>query len=53
MIGVVLIGGFLLLWVCWKLWRELHASRRHAEAAAAAALAGNSGSLSAPKMLPL
>lgn len=23
-IGLVLIGGFLLLWVCWKLWRELH-----------------------------
>ena len=23
-IGLVLIGGFLLLWVCWKLWREIH-----------------------------
>ncbi|MEJ0097403.1 MAG: TerC family protein [Bauldia sp.] len=20
-VGVILIGGFLLLWVCWKLWR--------------------------------
>ena len=48
-IGVVLIGGFLLLWVCWKLWRELHVSRRQAEMAAAAALAGNRGSLAAPK----
>lgn len=45
-IGVVLIGGFLLLWVCWKLWRELHASRREAERAGAEALAGNGGSLS-------
>ena len=48
-IGVVLIGGFLLLWVCWKLWRELHADRRRAETAAAEALAGNGGSLSKPK----
>ena len=22
-IGLVLVGGFLLLWVCWKMWREL------------------------------
>jgi YjbE family integral membrane protein len=22
-IGLTLAGGFLLLWVCWKLWREL------------------------------
>jgi len=48
-IGVVLIGGFLLLWVCWKLWRELHADRRRAEIAAAGALAGNGGALSKPK----
>ena len=24
-IGLVLAGGILLLWVCWKLWRELRA----------------------------
>jgi YjbE family integral membrane protein len=23
MIGLVLVGGILLLWVCWKMWREL------------------------------
>jgi YjbE family integral membrane protein len=23
MIGLILVGGFLLLWVCWKMWREL------------------------------
>lgn len=23
-VGLVLAGGLLLLWVCWKMWRELH-----------------------------
>ena len=23
-IGLLLVGGLLLLWVCWKLWREIH-----------------------------
>ena len=26
-IGLVLAGGLLLLWVCWKMWRELRAPR--------------------------
>jgi len=33
-IGLTLAGGLLLLWVCWKLWRELraqHAACRSAE----------------------
>lgn len=30
-IGLLLAGGILLLWVSWKLWRELHASGRAAE----------------------
>ena len=25
-IGLILAGGLLLLWVCWKLWRELRAT---------------------------
>ena len=25
-IGLLLAGGVLLLWVCWKMWRELHMS---------------------------
>jgi YjbE family integral membrane protein len=25
-IGLLLAGGILLLWVCWKMWRELHIS---------------------------
>ena len=27
--GLVLAGGLLLLWVCWKMWRELRTSRGH------------------------
>jgi YjbE family integral membrane protein len=31
-VGSLLAGGILLLWVCWKMWRELRGqSRRHAE----------------------
>src|SRR5918994_1537632 len=26
-IGLLLAGGLLLLWVCWKLWRELRTGR--------------------------
>jgi YjbE family integral membrane protein len=35
MIGLVLVGGILLLWVCWKMWRELrqgHEGQSHATA---------------------
>jgi YjbE family integral membrane protein len=28
-IGLLLAGGILLLWVCWKMWRELRASSAH------------------------
>jgi YjbE family integral membrane protein len=32
-VGLLLAGGILLLWVCWKMWRELRGqSRRHADA---------------------
>ena len=27
-IGLLLAGGILLLWVCWKMWRELHQQHR-------------------------
>jgi YjbE family integral membrane protein len=37
-VGLVLIGGLLLLWVSWKLWREIHAESRAAAALGAAAL---------------
>jgi YjbE family integral membrane protein len=48
-IGIVLIGGFLLLWVCWKLWRELRTGGKEAESAGAAALAGENHTPAAPK----
>lgn len=28
--GLVLAGGLLLLWVCWKMWRELREGHKHA-----------------------
>jgi YjbE family integral membrane protein len=27
-VGLLLAGGILLLWICWKMWRELHAQSR-------------------------
>jgi predicted tellurium resistance membrane protein TerC len=27
-VGPLLAGGILLLWVCWKMWRELHGSHQ-------------------------
>src|SRR5213083_1647895 len=29
-IGLLLAGGVLLLWVCWKMWRELREQSAHA-----------------------
>jgi YjbE family integral membrane protein len=31
-IGLTLAGGILLLWVCWKLWRELRSQRHETSA---------------------
>jgi YjbE family integral membrane protein len=28
-VGLLLAGGILLLWVCWKMWRELRATHAH------------------------
>jgi YjbE family integral membrane protein len=44
-VGLLLAGGILLLWVCWKMWRDLRNSRR----AASAEVAG--GGTLAPKTL--
>jgi YjbE family integral membrane protein len=27
-VGLLLAGGILLLWVCWKMWRELHTTQK-------------------------
>jgi YjbE family integral membrane protein len=34
-IGLTLAGGLILLWVCWKMWRELTEHHRHAAGKAA------------------
>ncbi|MBN8897202.1 MAG: YjbE family putative metal transport protein [Rhodospirillales bacterium] len=39
-IGLLLAGGILLLWVAWKLWREMSASARRAESEGEAVLEG-------------
>src|SRR5215471_3357154 len=31
-LGLLLVGGILLLWVCWKMWRELRASLHQQDA---------------------
>ncbi|WP_184720811.1 TerC family protein [Caulobacter sp.] len=33
-IGLLLAGGFLLLWVCWKMWREMREQAAHDDAMA-------------------
>ena len=35
-VGLLLAGGLLLLWVCWKMWRELRATHEAENAAAEA-----------------
>jgi len=43
-VGLVLVGGFLLLWVCWRMWRELRSSHTHVpQAEPAEGKAGNPG----------
>ncbi|KPL55109.1 TerC family protein [Prosthecomicrobium hirschii] len=45
-VGLLLAGGILLLWVCWKMWRELrtsHAEEVEAEAALDGTATGDSG----------
>jgi len=37
-IGLLLAGGVLLLWVCWKMWRELREQATHDQAEAEAEL---------------
>lgn len=31
-VGLLLAGGLLLLWVCWKMWRELQEQKTHDQA---------------------
>jgi YjbE family integral membrane protein len=43
-VGLLLAGGILLLWVCWKMWRELRASARAPLETMEAVAAGAKGS---------
>ena len=45
-LGLLLAGGVLLLWVCWKMWREL---RAQAADALAFSHGGGAGSVAAPR----
>jgi YjbE family integral membrane protein len=40
LVGLLFAGGVLLLWVCWKMWRELRATANEEEEEAVAALTG-------------
>jgi YjbE family integral membrane protein len=42
-VGLLLAGGLLLLWVCWKMWRDLRAQGREEEAEGQAALEAATG----------
>ncbi|MFN4089556.1 MAG: TerC family protein [Alphaproteobacteria bacterium] len=46
-IGLLLAGGILLLWVSWKMWRELRTPHHH-EAAAAASVADGDPAIGVP-----
>ena len=54
-VGLLLAGGFLLLWVCWKMWRELQEQRTHDQAESTeemeAALAVHHGGGATPEEL--
>src|SRR3954469_14375618 len=47
-IGLLLAGGVLLLWVCWKMWRELREQSAHANELAFSH-GGSSAAPSSPK----
>ena len=49
LIGLLLAGGFLLLWVCWKMWRELRDQADAEEEQAEAALEGEALPAAAPR----
>jgi YjbE family integral membrane protein len=43
-VGLLLAGGVLLLWVCWKMWRELRTPHHHEDEAAELAASGGEAS---------
>jgi YjbE family integral membrane protein len=52
-VGLLLAGGFLLLWVCWRMWRDLrHGGEEFAEGEAALSTATGVAIDAAPKKQP-
>ena len=52
LVGLLLAGGLLLLWVCWKMWRELRAQARAEDEAGEAALQEDAASDARPPARP-
>ena len=50
-VGLLLAGGLLLLWVAWKLWRELRAGREASHAPESSAGEPAAGALDPPKRM--
>jgi YjbE family integral membrane protein len=50
-VGLLLAGGILLLWVSWKMWRELRTGHAQADEAAIGALDGTDSSAAPRKTL--
>jgi YjbE family integral membrane protein len=48
-VGLLLAGGLLLLWVCWKMWRDLRAQGRELDAEGEEALGIEAGARRTPK----
>jgi YjbE family integral membrane protein len=48
-VGLLFAGGVLLLWVSWKLWREIRAQGRHDAAEGEKVLEGGSGEIDMPR----
>jgi YjbE family integral membrane protein len=51
-VGLSVAGGLLLLWVCWKMWRELREHGRQASAEGEAALEDAAGCAEGPTPAP-
>src|ERR1700712_3301307 len=48
-VGLLLAGGFLLLWVCWRMWRDLRDQGREDEAEGEEALGVGAHARNVPK----
>src|SRR5579862_5232785 len=48
LVGLLLAGGLLLLWVCWKMWRDLRVQGQEDSAHGHAALVAAGGKSIAP-----